>query len=164
MGLILTLGNFTCDEKTVDKPISWTTIDRNCVPYREVYFNDRTSLLTDYNTGDEEYNYAKVVSNNQKIWYYYIRDRAVVTGGKIVFIMELDPLMTYKDDIYELPCVCLRTDNTAEGANQVDAYVYDSKLPLRAYRSVDVYTTTWPEQGVGDFSLDGSNNVIITAG
>ena len=166
MGLLLSLGNFTCDEKTIDKPITWNETSRNCVPYTEVYFDDRTALLTDYNAGDEGYNYAKVVSGTQtdKTRYYYIRDRAVVTGGKILFILEFDPLMTYKDDIYKLPCVCIRTDNAGEGANQVDAYIYDSKLPVRAYRAVDEYTTTWPVAGVGDFSLDGNNNIIITAG
>lgn len=90
-------------------------------------------------------------------------------GGKIIFILEIDPLYTYKDDIYELPCICMRTSDVSESSDKVDAYVYDSKLPLRAYKAVDEYAADWivgtePGTKVADFSLDGNNNVIITAG
>ena len=169
MAMVLKLGNITCDESTVDKSsnVTWSNgTSRSCEPYDEVYFNDRTSLVTAYNAGDETFNYASVISNGQSSVekFYYVRDRAMVTGGRIVFILEFDPLYTYKDDIYNLPCVCLRTDNTSEGANQIDAYIYDEKLPMRAYREVDIYAADWPELGAAAFSLDANNNVIITAG
>lgn len=167
MSMQLTLGQFTGDEATINKGshITWIT-PKTCDPYDEVTFNDQLALVTAYNEDDEKYNYAKVVSHDQlnTIKYYFIRNRIMAPGGKIIYILDIDVLYTYMTQIYTLPCVCMRTDGDADDKNLVDAYIYDMQLPVRAYRAVDVYATTWDAAGVGDFSLDGNLNVIMTVG
>lgn len=170
MSMELTLGQFTGDEATVNKVnhIIWVQTPKTCDPYDEVTFNDQLALITAYSPGDESYNYAKVVSHDQVdsgvAKCYYIRNRIMAPGGKIIYILDIDVLYTYKSQIYTLPCVCMRTDGSADDKNLVDAYVYDTKLPVRAYRAVDVYAASWDVEGIGDFSLDGNQNVIITVG
>lgn len=172
MSMELTLGNFKGDEASINKNkdghITWMQTPKTCDPYDEVTFNDQLALVTAYTPGDEKYNYAKVVSHDQADFgvakYYYVRNRIMAPGGKIIYILDIDALYTYMADIYQLPCVCLRTDSDSDDKNMIDAYVYDAQMPTRAYRSVDVYAATWHLLGTTDFSLDGDSNVIITVG
>lgn len=168
MSMLLTLGSYEGDEATINKTVDWMSTSKTCDPYDEVTFNDQLALVTAYTAGDESYNYAKVISNGQGDFgvakYYYVRNRIMAPGGKIIYILDIDVLNTYKTQIYALPCVCVRTDADEDSKNLVDAYIYDTKWPVRAYRAVDVYAASWNAEGIGDFSLDGNSNVIITVG
>ena len=172
LGMQLFLGTCNEDEHTISKKPTLSPTARVCSPYEEVTFNDELALVTSYQAGDENYNYAKVVSHSVAdaggTKYYYIRNRIMAPGGKIIFLLECDVLYTYKDDIYTTPCVCRRT-GMYETGNMVDTYIYDANLPVRAYKSTDVMAADWiftnvPGTKYTDWSLDSTHAIIMTTG
>lgn len=176
MSMMLYLGKFECDEATINKTGAVAVGEatgsvRTCEPYDEVTFNDQLALVTKYNPGDENYNYAKVVSHTQDVGgtkYYYIRNRIMAPGGKIIFLLECDVLYTYRTQIYSLPCVCRRAGSKDEDTPNAyqDPYIFDEKMPVRTYKSVDLYLTEKPEEITAsvDFNFDPYVYVIVTAG
>lgn len=168
MSMMLYLGKFECDEATINKTGAVavgeaTDSVRTCEPYDEVTFNDQLALVTKYVEGDENYNYAKVVSHTNDAGgtkYYYIRNRIMAPGGKIIFLLECDVLFTYMTQIYLLPCVCRRCSDTSSESNSVDCYVIDGAQPVRAYKSVDMYAADWPDED-GHVSFELSSDILI---
>lgn len=176
MSMMLYLGKFECDEATINKTGAVSVGEatgsiRTCEPYDEVTFNDQLALVTKYIPSDENYNYAKVVSHTNDAGgtkYYYIRNRIMAPGGKIIFLLECDVLFTYMADIYLLPCVCRRASSIDEKTPNAyqDPYIFDEKMPVRTYKSVDLYLTEKPEAITDsvDFNFDPYVYVIVTAG
>lgn len=170
MSMTLYLGKFECDEATINKTGAVSVGEatgsvRTCEPYDEVTFNDQLALVTKYVEGDENYNYAKVVSHTNDAGgtkYYYIRNRIMAPGGKIIFLLECDVLFTYMTQIYLLPCVCRRASSLEGTPNDnQDPYIYDANMQTRAYKEVDLYVTEKPP---ASFNYDNASYVIVTAG
>lgn len=162
MAMSLLLGNYTGDEATIKKKgIDWAQTEKKCVPYEGVSFNNDAALVTDYSAGDEAYNYARVISEGTTK-YYYIRNRIMSIGGKIIYLLDCDVLYTYQTDIYKCPCVCRRA-GSLEGTpnNNQDPYIYDGQMQTRAYKEVDLYVTEKPP---ASFNYDNASYVIVTAG
>lgn len=167
MSMLLCVGNCTCDEATIDKSgaVVFGTA-KNCDPYEDMAFDNQVAVITDYNAGDEAFNYASMQDDNEgaRLKYYYIRNRMLTPGGRIVYILECDPLYTYKDDIYALDCVCRRTGNDSSDSNLQDAYIRDPYRVARAYKSVDYYAAEKPILGNVGLALDQTHMIIITVG
>lgn len=162
MSMSLFLGNYTGDEATIKKTgIDWAQTAKTCVPYEGVSFNNDAAIVTDYSAGDEAYNYARVISGGTTK-YYYIRNRIMSTGGRIIYLLDCDVLYTYQADIYKCPCVCRRA-GSKEGTpnNNQDPYIYDANMQTRAYKEVDLYVTEKPP---ASFNYDNASYVIVTAG
>lgn len=171
LGMQLFLGTCNEDEHTISKNPTLSQTVRVCTPYDEVTFNDELALVTSYQAGDENYNYAKVVSHSVAdaggTKYYYIRNKIMAPGGKIIFILECDVLYTYRLQILEIPCICRRT-GLYKTQNLVDTYIYDERKVSRAYKASDVLGAGWVQDDgtsvTADFTLDHENAIIVTAG
>lgn len=65
-------------------------------------------------------NYAYVPELNR---YYFTNSPTLESGRTIVITCEVDPLMSFKDDILNLNCICIRNEK------KFNEYITDNNIP-----------------------------------
>lgn len=62
--------------------------------------------------------------------YYYIKDVVALTGGAMLIRGKVDPLMSFKESIYQIPGVLKRSERKGFQGRNKGTYVRDPKLPI----------------------------------
>lgn len=99
-------------------------------------------------------NYASIpdLDGGGRVLYYFVRDAVLVRTGIVELHLELDPLMTYRDEINNLVCT---VDRTAD-QNVTNAFMIDNEYQILACENI--VTKTFPN------ALDDESMVLITVG
>ena len=97
------------------------------------------SVLTNYNAAVESANYCHVAGDGRDR-YCYIKDFEKVPGGQMRVHMEVDPLVTFQDEILACDAYVFRTSQQPvnEDAPGYNMFMNDNKIPLVAYDRVTV--------------------------
>jgi len=88
--------------------------------------------------------------NGQRTFYYFIRDIVFIRSGIVELHLELDPLMTYENEIRRLDCTIRKNENVG------NAFLMDSEYQILAYENI--VTKEFPI-GFSDESM-----ILITVG
>lgn len=64
--------------------------------------------------------------------YYYITDKIMHRSGVVEIVLEMDPLMTYKDELYNVECTVDRTSHQ----EVTNAYLIDNEYQILACENI----------------------------
>lgn len=84
-------------------------------------------LKLDWNEALSQSNYMYIPIFHR---YYYIQDVTVETGGAMSLRGLVDPLMSFKESIYQIPGVLKRSERKGFQGRNRGTYVRDPKLPI----------------------------------
>jgi len=131
------------DKRCISKsPITVATVD--CI-FKDAINRMQPSITI---TGDYDVNYCKV---NGK--YYYLSDKIIDVGNRVTYLMDIDVLMTYRDEI--LACNGIRVRSTKDGDNR---YIRDDVAHVfqnKCYTDIKVF-----ENGLSD----NGEFILVTVG
>lgn len=107
------------------------------------------------------YNYARICfdADNPAIstCYYYVEEMSIISPNLTRVSLRRDPLMSFKDAIFALPCVC----NRCEKYSMQSPYIYDKKIAFSAKKSVQTYSLGSLTRG---YVAGVPNIILVTAG
>lgn len=152
--------NISDDPRVLYKTTGEAIITPSSVtPYQPVdYVNPK--LILGYNEAIHNCNYCAISWQVDTFTrYYYIRDVELANGEKMIVHLDEDVLMTYANQIAQMPCYVLRTAQH----NRVTQYIYDPQSPkLIQGCTVSFY----PDGGSSTLTppTDPQKWILITAG
>lgn len=148
MAFTATLYNVTDDPKKVEKTLGTAKATCTCTPYEPV--SDLHGLIVlDYTAAIESSNYASVTSGiGGRTLYCYITDLVKGIGGKCTVQLEIDPLMTNKEQLKNCDCICATTVNTTQ---------YSTYIPDGNYKS---YQYTIVSNDFGGYNQEDLNHTL----
>lgn len=83
--------------------------------------------------------------------YYYVKECKLLVGGMVQFILEVDPLLSFKSEILNCSGLCLRNEYNSQ------PYYVDEELPFLSGRIIERYNIA--STGDIDFSQSGFNSL-----
>lgn len=148
MAFNIGLGIVTADRHELHKAIQQLGIYSGSLKDESSVINPSILMQVPEGTAQQA-NYLNFTVGSRN-WYYWIKDCVFKRTGVVEFICEVDPLMTYENEIRNLNCTIDRNENEA------DSYLYDENYKIDAYSNI--VTIDFP-QGFGDEQL-----ILLTVG
>lgn len=148
------IGSTTDDPHTLTKTISWLSQGEqiaqfNCIPTDDCDMLYPT-LILGYDSNIMTCNYAKITDWGM---YYFLNNKTLLTGGRMMITLAVDVLTTYDADIRNCPCCITRNENI--GIN----WVPDDKLP---YNTEITFSQPTQGQFSTPFTRSPDNPWILT--
>lgn len=142
MGFTVTLYNVTDDPKKIKKNLGTAIATCACSPY-EAVSDLHGSIVLEYTPAIESSNYVTVTDGvGGRTLCCYITDVIKDIGKSCRVQLEVDPLMTNKDQLKNCDCICATTVSTTQ---------YSTYIPDGNYKS---YQYTIVSNAFGDYSDD----------
>ena len=135
MTFTITFYKMTCEKNRVDK----TNYISNYVQYDECLLKENTSLInpsvnirlrTSQMTQIFEYNYCYIDSFKR---YYFVKNISTLYNGMFSIDLELDVLMTYKEQIKSNTAIVARNEF------DYNSYVVDNKIAYKKNPIIEQY-------------------------
>ena len=155
--------NISDDPRVLYKTTGEAIITPSSVtPYQPVdYVNPK--LILGYNESIHNCNYCAIKWKVDTFTrYYYIRDVELANGEKMIVHLDEDVLMTYQEQIKELPCYVLRSSTHSK----VTQYIYDERSPhfIQGWNASFYPDGNLGEKYVNLLPDDNDGLILITAG
>ena len=114
------------DKNKVDKQLQVLKTYVNCTYKDETNIIKPTIFLT-YTTDCDKVNYIYL---SDKKRFYFVTNKKMTNGGKILFELEVDVLTSFKDEIKNMTATVTRNENLKNG------YLEDKNYKLLSYENV----------------------------
>ena len=148
--MTINLYNLTEDKKVLDKtPTSIGTVD--ATPFEELSIITPKLIIT----YDETYincNYIEIPIFNR---FYYVEDKIINVGNRIIFNCKVDVLKSFKDDIKNANIVVVRNEGLGAPTE-----IIDNQLPVSPNQKT-VEQVTVNDYNVTDSKLDSTGIYIL---
>ena len=148
--MTINLYNLTEDKKVLDKaPTSIATVD--ATPFEELSIITPKLIIT----YDETYincNYIEIPIFNR---FYYVEDKIINVGNRIIFNCKVDVLKSFKDDIKNANIVVVRNEGLGAPTE-----IIDNQLPVSPNQKT-VEQVTVNDYNVTDSKLDSTGIYIL---
>lgn len=138
MAFTVTYYNIQDPPNKIKKTLGTAVGSSSCSPWEPV--SDLSGkIIAAYTSAVEAGNYVSITGDGRPR-YCYIRDVIKRPGGQMEVILDVDPLMTYQNEILNLDCYCTRTNLQAgEGGNMgYNMDMLDNKRPTVVYDRIQV--------------------------
>lgn len=136
----------TADPRRVHKQQYLTTIATvTATPYYPISVETPTFIIK-YLNGYIDINYCYVPELHR---YYFANSPLLDSGGLVTISCEVDPLMSFKDDILNLDAICIRNEH------KFNKYILDSDIPS----SVMATTTNYIMNNTTPFIIPESDTI-----
>lgn len=109
--MLVKLYNCSDDRRTLNKNLSHV-VDTECIIKYDFDRNTPTLVLA----GNYNANYAYADGK-----YYFLSNKIYETGHRVLYNMDIDVLMTYREDIKSSSAIRIRSNN-----NNVNRYIDDT--------------------------------------
>ncbi|MBQ6629773.1 MAG: hypothetical protein IJH65_13290 [Methanobrevibacter sp.] len=118
--MVVSFYSSYADPRELDKRQKLSTIVTvNTTPYYPLNVENPTFEIA-YVSGYQNINYCYVQELNR---YYFVNAPTLDSGNRIVLNCEVDPLMSFREQIVGLDCVCIRNQY------DFDPYILDEDIP-----------------------------------
>lgn len=132
MSLTVDFYNYTGEMSVVSKSLGIALASPSCTPIQAL--DDLTgTIIIDYDAAVENANYAKISTE-----YYFVTDKAKLTGGKMQINLRKDVLTTYAADIRATPAIIARTQDS----NYTNSYLPDNLQRVYANKKTAIKNFT----------------------
>lgn len=144
--MTIKLLNTSNDENVINKSYSQIA-DLNASQANEEISIDAPEIIINYSQSYLSCNYCYIPEFSR---FYYVRNKAVINGNQLRFSLESDPLMSFKDSIFNSSCIAERS-TSAPNMNIVDNLVSFKPIPERRYTKINTAFT--PSASGGSYVL-----------
>lgn len=144
--MTIKLLNTPSDENVINK-IYTQIADLNASQANEEISIDAPEIIINYNSAYLSCNYCYITEFGR---YYYVRNKSVINGNQLRFGLESDPLMSFKDAIFNSTCIASRS-TSSPNMNIVDNLVSFKPIPERKYTKINTAFT--PSASGGSYVL-----------
>ena len=118
--MTINLYNLTQDKKVLDKsPTTIATVE--ATPFEELSIITPKLIVT-YNSNYINCNYIEIPLFNR---FYYVEDKIINVGNRIIFNCKVDVLKSFKDDIKNANIVVVRNEGIGKPTE-----INDNQLPI----------------------------------
>lgn len=156
MAIVVTLYTYTGDDRVVNKSLGTGT------EYNDCTFRDSAELHSPVFTVQADVpasvNYCSITDHNGKTRYYYATVINLRTGLSVL-TCRVDVLMTYKQELYELSVIPLRSASD----NGYNAYIADGAQPIEVAKYNEIMNPVGYDASLPDACLDYANMSLIAA-
>lgn len=118
--MIVSFYSSYADPRELDKRQKFVTIVTvNATPYYPLNVETPVFEIV-YVNGYQNINYCYVQDLNR---YYFVSPPTLDSGNRVILNCEVDPLMSFREQILNLDCVCIRNQY------DFDPYILDEDIP-----------------------------------
>ena len=148
--MTINLYNLTEDKKVLDKaPTSIATVD--ATPFEELSIITPKLIVT-YDSTYINCNYIEIPIFNR---FYYVEDKIINVGNRIIFNCKVDVLKSFKDDIKNANIVVVRNEGIGAPTE-----IIDNQLPVSPNQKT-VEQVAVNDYNVTDSKLDSTGIYIL---
>ena len=148
--MTINLYNLTEDKKVLDKtPTLIGTVD--ATPFEELSIIT-PKLIVSYDSTYINCNYIEIPIFNR---FYYVEDKIINVGNRIIFNCKVDVLKSFKDDIKNANIVVIRNEGVGTPTE-----IIDNQLPVLPNQKT-VEQVTVDDYNVTDSKLDSTGIYIL---
>lgn len=131
--ITVTLSHNASDNRALNKRLVGTGLIYSCQLYDDCSIIEPKIKLA-WSAYSPTYNYMYIAEWNR---YYYIKSSAI-TGGAWEITGLVDPLMSFKTQIENLPAVCVRESRLNQRGSARSTWIEDNKLPVTTGRTLKI--------------------------